>query len=317
MAFTPAQTAFLFPGQGSQVVGMSQGLAEAYPIVRETFQTADDILGYGLAQLCFEGPAEELNQTQRTQPAVFVASVATWRALKGLQPDLSAAYVAGHSLGEFSALVAAGALDFEAGLRLVQRRADLMAEAGERSPGRVAAILGLEYEAVQAICDEVQAASGGVVVVANDNCPGQLVISGAIEAVDAALERASAAGARRVMPLAVSVAVHSPLMQSAGEAFAEAVSATSIHEPQIPIIANVSAQALTTAAEVQAELKAQITAAVRWRESVQTMLNGGVDTFVEVGPGDVLVGLVKRIDRAAKRHTLETPEQLAQFTSAD
>jgi [acyl-carrier-protein] S-malonyltransferase len=310
-------SAFLFPGQGSQRVGMCQALAAAYPIIQRTFSDADSLLGYGLTQLCFEGPEEVLNQTLHTQPALFVAGVAILRAIQEqLGSVAKPAFVAGHSLGEFTALVAARALTFEDGLKLVQKRAQLMKEAGEKSPGAVAAILGLEIDAARDVCAEASQASGEIVVVANDNCPGQVVISGSNVALEKALELATAQGAKRAVKLAVSVAVHSPLMQSAGEEFAVAVEATPIHDPQIPVVGNVTAKPLSTAQAIREELKAQITSSVLWTDSIQTMLKEGVTTFVELGPGEVLVGLVKRIDRTAQRIAIETPEQLAAFVAS-
>jgi [acyl-carrier-protein] S-malonyltransferase len=310
-------TAVLFPGQGSQKVGMGKELASAYPIVAETFAEADSILGYNLTQLCFEGPEETLNETLHTQPALFVAGVAAWRALvQKLGSEPQPGFAAGHSLGEFTALVAAGALAFEDGLRLVRRRAELMKEAGEKSPGAVAALLGLEIDAVRELCADASAASGETVVVANDNCPGQIVISGSSAALDQALGLATERGAKRAVKLAVSVAVHSPLMKPAGEAFAQAVEATPIQDPKIPIVGNVTATSLTTADAIREELKAQITASVLWRPSIELMLAQGINTFIELGTGDVLIGLVKRISRDATRINIENPTQLENFVSA-
>ena len=314
MAINWQQTAFLFPGQGSQQVGMTQALAEAYPSAAEAFRAADDMLGYSLSDLCFNGPQEKLDETVYTQPALFVAGVATLRAInEALGSDAAPAYVAGHSLGEFTALVAANAISYEDGLKLVQKRAELMRDAGEKSPGAVAALLGLEIDAVRDLCGQASAESGEIVVVANDNCPGQVVISGADAALDRALEIATEAGAKRAVKLAVSVAVHSPLMQSAGEEFAAAVEATPISDATIPVIGNVTASAITSAADIQDELKRQITSSVLWNDSMGAMLARGVDTFVELGPGGVLVGLMKRIDRAANRVSIETPEHLTAF----
>lgn len=307
-------TAFMFPGQGSQQVGMSKALAETYPIVKETFQQADTILGYALSDLCFNGPAETLNDTLHTQPAVFVAGVATLRALNTqLDQPARPAFVAGHSLGEFTALVASGALSFENGLKLVQTRASLMKVAGEQSPGAVAALLGLDTDAVQAVCADARTATGEIVVLANDNCPGQVVISGNEKALDYAVQLAQERGAKKAVKLAVSVAVHSPLMQSASDQFNIAVADTLLETPLIPIVGNVSAQPLSDVPAIRDELTHQLTASVRWTESVQNMRAQGVETFVELGPGGVLKGLLKRIDRAATGISIETPEELSAF----
>jgi len=312
-----SSTAFLFPGQGSQQVGMCKALAATYPVVRETFQSADAILGYALSDLCFEGPEDALNATINTQPALFVAGVAVLRALDSVLPSAARpAFAAGHSLGEFTALIAAGAIRFEDGLKLVQKRAQLMQEAGQKAPGAVAALLGLELDAVQSLTAEASQITGEIVVLANDNCPGQVVISGSDKALDKALELATERGAKRAVKLAVSVAVHSPLMQAAGEAFAQAVEATPIIDPLLPVVGNVTAQPLHTAAAIRDELKQQITASVLWTGSIQTMLDAGVTTFVELGPGGVLVGLVKRISRDAQRVSLEQPEHITAFANA-
>ncbi len=308
------KTAFLFPGQGSQAVGMSHALTQAYPTVQQTFERANQILGYDLAKLCFEGPAEQLNETIHTQPALFVAGVATFRALHE-KSTVKPVFVAGHSLGEFTALVAAEALTFEDGLRLVHTRASLMRDAGEKSPGAVAALLGLDTEAVKALCADAQNLTGEIVVLANDNCPGQVVISGSHTALDKALELATERGAKRAVKLAVSVAVHSPLMQDAGSEFQAAVEATPFQTPQIPIVANVTAQPITTVEAIRHELSHQITSSVRWTESIQTMLAAGVENFVELGPGGVLKGLLKRIDRSANGLSIETPEDLEKYAT--
>lgn len=308
------QTAFLFPGQGSQAIGMGRALAEAYPVVQQTFEQANAILGYDLAQLCFEGPAELLNETIHTQPALYVAGAAAFRAFSETIPA-APAFVAGHSLGEFTALFAAGALTFEDGLRLVHQRASLMRDAGQKSPGAVAALLGLEVAVVQELCAEAQQATGEIVVLANDNCPGQVVISGSHFALDKALTLATERGAKKAVKLAVSVAVHSPLMQAAGEAFKAAVDETPLHPPHIPVVANVSAQPVTDVDSIRHELSVQITSPVRWTESIQAMLAAGVHTFVEMGPGGVLKGLIKRIDRSAAGFSIEIPEDIEKLVS--
>ncbi|MDH7485960.1 MAG: ACP S-malonyltransferase [Anaerolineae bacterium] len=291
--------AFIFPGQGSQRVGMARDAYEAYPVVRELFDEADALLGFPLSGLCFAGPEEVLNDTINTQPAIFVASVALWRVI---EPRLSAAALfAGHSLGEYSALVAAGALDFAAGLRLVRERGRLMKTAGEQGQGGMAAVLGLDERALDGICEQARAATGGVVQAANYNAPGQVVISGDELALAEAMERAKAAGARKVVRLAVSIAAHSPLMASAAAAFRQAVEATPFRAPRAPVVGNVTARPLTSVGEIMDELVQQLTAPVRWTESVQWMIGQGADTFVEVGPGQVLTGLVKRIDHSVQR----------------
>ncbi len=277
--------AYVFPGQGSQFPGMGQDL---YNIDPTWFEKADEILGFSLIDSMFHGSEEDLKQTRVTQPAVFLHSVAKAFALNtSFQPSL----VAGHSLGEFSALVAAGALTFEDGLRLVYTRAMAMQKACEAQPSTMAAILGLEDAVVDALCAKID----GVVVPANYNCPGQLVISGSIAAVEAACEAAKAAGARRALLLPVGGAFHSPLMEPARAELAAAIHATVFHEPQCPIVQNVTAQPVTDPMEIKANLMAQLTGAVKWTQSVQAMGSFGIQTFVEVGPGKVLQGLVKKI----------------------
>ena len=277
--------AYVFPGQGSQFPGMGQDL---YNIDPTWFEKADEILGFSLIDSMFHGSEEDLKQTRVSQPAVFLHSVAKAFALNtSFQPSL----VAGHSLGEFSALVAAGALTFEDGLRLVYTRAMAMQKACEAQPSTMAAILGLEDAVVDALCAKID----GVVVPANYNCPGQLVISGSIAAVEAACEAAKAAGARRALLLPVGGAFHSPLMEPARAELAAAIHATVFHEPQCPIVQNVTAQPVTDPMEIKANLMAQLTGAVKWTQSVQAMGSFGIQTFVEVGPGKVLQGLVKKI----------------------
>lgn len=296
--------AFLCPGQGSQQVGMGHDLYKRVPAARAVFEQADELLGFALSTLCFQGPEEALTDTTNQQPALFVTNLATWQAM--LTQDWSApAFVAGHSLGEFSALVMAGSLTFADGLRLVRRRGELMQAAGLRQPGAMAAILALDTAQVESICAQAQATTGRVVQLANDNCPGQTVISGDEVALEEAMRLAQAAGARKVVRLPITIAAHSPLMASAAAEFAAAVTATPIAPPQVPVVGNVSAQPLTTPDEIRAELTAQLTGPVRWTESIQYLLREGVDTFVEVGPGDVLLSLVKRIDHQARRLKFE------------
>ncbi len=307
MPFDPSTTAALFPGQGSQQVGMGQALAEVYPVAKATFEEADAILGFPLSRLMWEGPAEELNDTVNTQPALLVHSLAAWRVLREKAPDFQPAFVAGHSLGELSALAAAGALDFADAVRLVRLRGEVMRAAGEQHPGKVAAILGLDVPQVEAICAEVSTPDAPVQI-ANDNCPGQVVISGAASAVEAAGQRAREAGARRVVVLKVSVPVHSVLMEPARAAFAQALAETPIRDPQVPVIGNTTAQPLTTAAEVRADLEAQLTGRVRWTETMRYLLDQGVRTYLELGSGTVLLNLAKRFDRSLRLIPLGTPE---------
>ncbi len=306
-------TAYVFPGQGSQSVGMGQALAEAFPVARETFAAADAILGFPLSALCFAGPAEQLTDTSNAQPAILTTSIAAWRALHAAYPDLAApCCVAGHSLGEYSALVAAGALDFTDAVRLTRVRGELMAAAGAEHPGSMAAILKLEDEQVAALCQQAAAQSGDVVQVANYNAPGQVVISGGPAGVAAAMELARAAGGRP-RPLAVSIAAHSALMAPAVQRFARAVADTPFRKPQVPVIGNIHARPLTTPDEIREELVAQLTASVQWTESVRQMAGLGASRFVEVGPGDVLTGLIKRILPEPETANIRTPEDIAAF----
>lgn len=292
-------TAFLFPGQGSQFVGMGQELYEQ-PVARALFDAADAQLGFSLTSLCFNGPEEVLTDTVNQQPALFVVSMATWAVMQAQGWDWPA-FVAGHSLGELSALAMAGAMSFADGLALVRRRGELMKEAGERQPGAMAAILALEAAQVEGICAAASGKNGRFVQLANDNCPGQLVISGDETALAEAMALAEAAGARKVVKLPITIAAHSPLMGSAAAAFAEAVDATPIQATRVPVIANATGLPMQTPAEIRAELKAQLTSPVRWTDSINYLTVRGVETFVEVGAGDVLLGLVKRIARKSNR----------------
>ncbi len=289
------QIAFVFPGQGSQSVGMGRELAEAYPAARRVFAQADEIMGFPLSRLAWEGPEADLNDTINTQPALLVHSVATLAVLHEQFSSLKPSFVAGHSMGELSALVACNALPYENALRLVRRRGELMKQAGEASPGGMAAVLGADIPTLERICAEAST-PGEVVQVANDNCPGQVVISGARPALERAIQLAQQAGIRKVRPLAVSIAAHSPLMTHAQADFNQAVLQAGIADPLIPLVGNVSALPLSTAAEVQDDLQAQLTSRVRWTESIQEMAARGVTTFIELGSGSVLTGLIKRID---------------------
>lgn len=292
-------TAYVFPGQGAQKPGMGQELYKESAAARARFAQANELLGFNLQEIMFSGTPEELTQTSVTQPAIFLHSVALAEA-KNAQAD--AAMAAGHSLGEFSALVAMGALSFEDGLKLVSARANAMQKACDEQPSTMAAIIGMEDRQVEELC----AAVAGTVVPANYNSPGQLVISGAQTAVELAVERAKAEGARMAKLLPVNGAFHSPLMESAREELAAAIEATTITAPNAPVYQNVTARGETDPAEIKRNLIAQLTAPVRWTQSVQQMLADGADTFVELGPGKVLQGLVKRIHRQATTQGFES-----------
>jgi len=307
----PKTTAFVFPGQGSQFVGMGRELAQASAAVRQTFEEADEYLGFKLSTLCWEGPEAALNDTVNTQPALLTCSIAALRALREKLGDFTPAFVAGHSVGELSALVAAGAMEFEDGVALVRKRGEVMKAAGERSPGGMAAILNLDAPVLVEVCAEASAATGGVVQVANDNCPGQVVISGDTPALEKAMELAKARGAKRAIKLAVSIAAHSPLMRSAVDEYTRAVEAIPFIAPVPPLVGNITAAPLTDPNGLRKELPAQLTAPVRWTESVRYMLAQGVTTFVELGSKDVLIGLLKRIDASATGIAVGTPEGVA------
>lgn len=285
--------AFVFPGQGSQFVGMGKDLYENNSLAKELFDKADEILGFKITDIMFAGTDEQLKQTNVTQPAVFLHSVISALCLGD---DFKPAMVAGHSLGEFSALVAAGALSFEDGLKLVAARANAMQKACEANPGTMAAIIGLSDEKVEEVCSEVSA-DGQIVVAANYNCPGQLVISGNVEAVNAACEKLKEAGAKRALPLKVGGAFHSPLMQPAKDELQAAIEQTEFAAPSCPVYQNVDAKAHTDAAEIKANLTAQLTSPVRWTASVQAMIADGADDFTECGPGKALQGMIGRIDK--------------------
>jgi [acyl-carrier-protein] S-malonyltransferase len=325
-------SALLFPGQGSQQVGMAMAVAAAYPAAQEALAEADDVLAFPLSRLMAEGPEETLTDTINAQPALLAASIAILRALEselgaqaappalaseGMQAGMPArqVYLAGHSMGEYSALVAARSLAYADGLRLVRERGRLMKEAGTRSPGMMAAILGLDEDKVATVCAEVTA-KGGIAQVANDNCPGQIVISGDIAGMQAAMEALAAAGAKKVVPLAVSIAAHSPLMRPAAEELQAAIAATPLAPPQAPVIGNTTAAPLTSVEAIRSELGAQLTGSVRWTATLQYLVDAGVTSFVEIGPGEVLSGLVKRIARSATRLSVAEPDAVRAYVQS-
>ncbi len=279
--------AFVFPGQGAQFSGMGKDLYNNYPHAKEMFEKANEILGFRITDIMFEGTDEQLKQTNVTQPAIFLHSVILSRCIDNFDPQM----VAGHSLGEFSALVAAGAMSFEDGLRLVSARAQAMQKACEAKPSTMAAVLGIEDSIVEDICNQIK----GVVVPANYNCTGQLVISGETGAIQEACEQLKAAGAKRALPLAVGGAFHSPLMEPAREELEKAINETPFNTPICPIYQNVDAQKHTDSKTIKENLIKQLTAPVRWRQIVENMWNDGAREFIELGPGSVLQGLVKKI----------------------
>ncbi|HEV2150685.1 MAG TPA: ACP S-malonyltransferase [Longimicrobiaceae bacterium] len=302
----------LFPGQGSQAVGMGRELAERYPEAREAFEEADDALGFALSRLCWEGPDEELRRTRNAQPALLVHSAAAWRVLQrhGVEPVAAA----GHSLGEFSAYLAAGSLAFADAVRTVRRRGELMYEAGQARPGTMAAVLGLDDDVVEGVCRE--ASSGGSeVAAANFNAPGQVVVSGDVDAVERASALLVSAGAKKVSGLSVSGAFHSPLMAPAEEGLSAHLQGVEFGAPAFPVVSNVTAAPVTDPAEAKILLVRQLTSTVRWTDSVRTLLQLGATRFLEVGPGKVLTGMLKRIDRAAEGRgvPLGTPEAIEAY----
>ena len=293
--------AFVFPGQGAQFTGMGKELYESNPKAKALFDKANEILGFDITKIMFEGDAEELKQTKVTQPAVFLHSVITAVCLgEEFKPDM----VGGHSLGEFSALTAAGALSFEDGLRLVHARALAMQKACEAAPGTMAAIIALPDATIEQICAEVTAEGQGVVIPANYNCPGQLVVSGNVEAVNAACEKMKEAGAKRALVLPVGGAFHSPLMQPAKDELQAAIEQTEFHTPACPVYQNVDAMAHTDAAEIKQNLIAQLTASVRWTQEVQNMMAAGATDFTECGPGKALQGMITKIAKGVEGITI-------------
>lgn len=287
--------AYVFPGQGAQFSGMGKNLYESSALAKGLFEQANEILGFRISDIMFEGTDEALKQTSVTQPAVFLHSVIAYQTIADAKPDM----VAGHSLGEFSALVANGTLSFEAALQLVSIRANAMQKACEINPSTMAAVLALADEKVEEICAKVQAETGEVVVAANYNCPGQLVISGSLKGIDIACEQMKAAGAKRALVLPVGGAFHSPLMAPAKEELAAAIEAAAFNTPICPVYQNVVAKAVSDAAEIKKNLIDQLTGAVRWTQCVQAMIADGATTFTECGPGKVLQGLIQKIAREA------------------
>jgi [acyl-carrier-protein] S-malonyltransferase len=289
-----SKTAVVFAGQGAQVVGMGKDLAAAFPEARQWFDRANAALGYDLARICFEGPPEELTKTENAQPGIFVVSWVAWELLRTRVPSLKAEAAAGLSLGEFTALTAAGSFSFEAGLRVVRQRGRFMQDACDATKGGMAAIVGLDEGPTREVC-----AQAGVVL-ANLNCPGQLVISGEADKINAACELAKAKGARRALPLVVAGAYHSPLMAAAQPKLAAELDAITLAAPAIPVISNVTAQPHGDPASIKARLVEQVTASVRWEESVRYLLAQGFTHFIELGPGTALTGFLKRIDKAVQ-----------------
>jgi [acyl-carrier-protein] S-malonyltransferase len=297
MSLNPNNTAFIYPGQGSQFVGMGKELAADYPAAMQVFLKADEILGISLSKLAWEGPEELLNDTLNTQPALYTHSMAALEVFNSLFPDFHPKYVAGHSLGELSAVAAAGAITFEDVLKLVRRRGELMKHAGEISPGGMAAVLGLDIPTLEGLCQQASE-PGNTIQVANDNCPGQVVV------------------AKRAVRLAVSIAAHSELMRPVQEEFGQSIKATPFNEPEAVIIGNVTARPLTVIANIQDDIRNQLTSRVRWTETVQYLIEQGVENFIEMGSGEVLIGLIRRIDRNVNRYKFGAPEDINELKAA-
>lgn len=309
-----SRTALLLPGQGAQHVGMGRDLAEAHPEVRQLYEAADELLGVPLSRLSWEGPAETLTETQNAQPAILLHSWAVWTLLRE-RLEGQVVVAAGHSLGEFTAHLIAGTFDLEDALRLVRRRGELMAASGRERPGTMAAVLGMEPEALEEACRDAADAGEGTVVPANLNAPGQTVISGDVEAVERAGDLASERGARRVVPLVVSGAFHSPLMAVAREGLREALAEVDLGRPRFPVVANATAEAVGDPAGAREALVAQLTSPVRWMACVERMREEAPDRWVELGPGSVLAGLLRRIDRGLSASSLGTAAEVEAFAT--
>lgn len=299
--------AFVFPGQGAQKVGMAKDVHDALPQAAQLFKTADQTLGFSISELAFEGPEEQLKQTANTQPALLTASIALLEALKSknITPD----YVAGHSLGEYSALVAANALDFEEAVAIVRARGQFMEQAVPSGQGAMAAVLGAEREPLASLCAEISA-TGHAVELANVNCPGQIVVSGSVEGVNAVSARVKEIGGKRAIMLEVSGPFHSSLMKSAADQLSERLQSVSFRDATVPVVANVTATTVTTASEIQALLVEQVYSPVLWEDSVRFLINEGVDTFIEIGPGNVLTGLIKKIDKNVRLINISSLESI-------
>jgi len=306
--------AFVFPGQGSQTVGMGKALSQAFSVANDTFKQADDILGFSLSQLAWEGPEQSLNDTINTQPALFTHSIAVLQVIRSIYPDLHPSFVAGHSMGELSALVASGALTIIDGLKLVRIRGELMKNAGKKSPGGMAAVLGMDIPLLEQLCTEASNGSE-IVQVANDNCPGQVVISGSNHALDRVKPLLESAGAKRVIRLAVSIAAHSPYMATVQADFNKTVASTPIVVPLIPTIGNVTALPLLDVNQIRDDLKNQLTHRVRWTETIQFLAAQGISTIMEIGSGSVLGGLIKRVDRSIITMSIGSPDDFQHLLS--